>query len=39
MESDDKNTKELHRLRDIAEEVETETLQQLIKQERITKKI
>ncbi|MBS6061067.1 MULTISPECIES: cation:proton antiporter [Staphylococcus] len=38
MESDDKNTKELHRLRDIAEDVETETLQQLIKQERITKK-
>ena len=29
----------LHRLRDIAEDVETETLQQLIKQERITKKI
>lgn len=38
MESDDKNTKELRRLREIAKDVETETLQQLIKKERITKK-
>ena len=38
IQTDDKNTKELRRLRDIAERVETETLQQLILKERITKK-
>ncbi|MDN8760190.1 sodium:proton antiporter, partial [Staphylococcus aureus] len=38
MEPDNKNTKELRRLQEIAEEEETRTLERLIEKERITKK-
>ncbi|PTF04783.1 sodium:proton antiporter [Staphylococcus devriesei] len=38
MESDNKNTKELRRLQEIAEDEETETLERLIQKGRITKK-